>query len=69
MRCAVCNLSDNVVTNVIMADPNVDPAPYDTFLVGIQDGVMCDIGWIWDGSTFINPNPPEPEIPLDEEII
>lgn len=64
MRCAVCNLSDNVVINIIMADPNVDPAPDGTFLVGIQDGVECDIGWIWDGTTFINPNPPE--TPPDE---
>lgn len=54
-----------------MADPNVDPAPDGTFLVGIQDGVMCDIGWIWDGSIFINPNPPEPipEPPSDEVVI
>lgn len=59
MRSAVCNLSDNVVINVIMADPAVDIAPDGAFLVEIKDGVMCDIGWIWNGSIFINPNPPE----------
>jgi hypothetical protein len=42
-----------------MADPAVDTAPDGSFLVEILDGVMCDIGWIWDGSIFINPNPPE----------
>lgn len=59
MRCAVCNLSDNVVINVIMADPSVDPAPEGTFLVEIPDGEFCNMGWVWDGSHFINPNPSE----------
>ena len=30
----------------------------DKNLVNIPDGVMCDIGWLWDGTSFINPEPP-----------
>jgi hypothetical protein len=55
-NCAVCQLSDGLVVNIIVADPT-DPAYDGTQLILIPDGVMCDIGWTWDGTTFINPNP------------
>jgi len=55
-NCAVCQLIDGLVINIIVADPT-DP-PYDgTQLIEIFDGVMCDIGWVWDGTQFVNPNP------------
>jgi hypothetical protein len=55
MRCAVCELSTGLVTNIIVADPNVDPAPEGMQLIEIADGQSCDIGWTWDGTQF---NPP-----------
>jgi len=55
MRCAVCELSNGLVVNIIMADPNVDPAPDGTQLIKITDDESCDIGWTWDGTQF---NPP-----------
>jgi len=55
MRCAVCELSNGLVTNIIVADPNVDPAPEGTQLIAIADDQPCDIGWTWDGTQF---NPP-----------
>lgn len=66
MRSAVCNLSDNVVINLIMADPSVDIAPDNCYLIEILDGVICDIGWIWDGTQFINPNPVVEVLPVTE---
>lgn len=55
MRCAVVN-EDNVVENVIVAELD-DPAPVGCVLIEITD--RCNPGWIWDGTTFIDPNPPE----------
>lgn len=55
MRCAVCELSNGLVTNIIVADPSVDPAPEGTQLIAIADDQPCDIGWTWDGTQF---NPP-----------
>ena len=62
MQCAVVQDSDNVVVNIIVADPT-DPAPIGCFLVGLADGQYCGIGWIYDPGTgtFIDPNPPTPE--------
>lgn len=33
------------------------------YLVKIEDGVLYGFGWIWDGSSFIDPNPEPPEQP------
>lgn len=57
-RCAVCQISDGMVTNIIIADPAIDQASDGCTLVALAYGMMCDIGWIWDGSTFTDPNPP-----------
>jgi len=63
MRCAVVQNSDNIVVNLIMADPSVDPAPEGTILVGLPDDSPVDIGWIYDPATgqFTDPNPPVEE--------
>jgi hypothetical protein len=52
--CAVCQLSDGLVINTIVASPS-DPAPDGCQLVEIMAGQMCESGWYWDGTTF---NPP-----------
>lgn len=56
-NCAVVQLSDNIVVNKIVAEPT-DLPPDETYLVLIPDGVMCDMGWLWDGTDFIEPEPP-----------
>ena len=61
MRCAVVQNSNNVVVNLIMADPSADPAPEGTTLVGLPDDSPVNIGWIYDPATgqFTDPNPPQ----------
>lgn len=61
MRCAVVD-SSNIVVNLIMADPTVDPAPEGCILVGLADDDSVSIGWIYDPATgqFTDPNPPAP---------
>lgn len=59
-NCAVCQLSDGLVINKIVAVPS-DIPPLDCQLIEIMSGQMCDIGWYWNGTDFINPNPPPPE--------
>jgi hypothetical protein len=63
MKCAVCDNNTNIVINTIVADIS-DVAPNNTYLIEIKDDMWCDIGYIWNGITFINPNPT-----LSEEII
>lgn len=57
MQSAVVEIATNIVVNMIVADPAVDPAPEGCILVGV-DGITCDIGWIYDPSSgaFSNPN-------------
>lgn len=55
-RCAVCQLSDGLVVNIIIAVPS-DPAPIGCQLVEIMNGQPCDIGWYWTGTEFIPPEP------------
>lgn len=58
MRCAVIDTNSfikGMVVNIIMAEPT-DLAPEGCLLVGIEDGVFCDIGWFWDGSSFVDLN-------------
>lgn len=57
MRCAVVN-KDNLVENLIVAELD-HLAPFGCVLIEAPD--QCNIGWIWDGYTFINPNPPQEE--------
>jgi hypothetical protein len=56
MAAAVVDTITNVVVNKIVADAATDIAPDGTYLVNIPDGVMCDIDWLWDGTSFVDPN-------------
>jgi len=49
--CAVVQISDGVVINKIIAEVT-DLAPDGCQLILI-DNVVCDIGWTWNGATFI----------------
>ena len=53
-RCAVCQLSDGLVVNIIVAAPS-DLPPDDCQLVEVMNEQLCDIGWYYDGVSFINP--------------
>ena len=64
-RCAVVQNSDNLVVNIIIADPT-DPAPVDCFLVGIDDKPYVDIGWYYDPSTGTFYPPPEMQTEEDQ---
>jgi len=59
MRCALVD-SSNMVVNIIMADPVIDPAPEGCSLVGLPDNSLVSFGWIYDPTTgqFTDPNPP-----------
>lgn len=59
-RCAVVRLVDGLVINIIMAQPADEP-PIGCELIEIMNGQPCNIGWYWDGTTFIDPNPPPPD--------
>lgn len=60
-RCAVCQLSDGLVVNIIVAAPS-DLPPDDCQLIEIMNEQACDIGWFYDGVGFVNPVPVEPEV-------
>ena len=55
MRCAFVENSSGIVTNLIIADPAVDPVPSGFLLIGLPDDSPGGIGWLWDGETFSNP--------------
>lgn len=55
-RCAVVQLTDGLVVNIIMASVD-DVAPENCELIEILPEQMCNIGWYYDGTTFIDPNP------------
>lgn len=50
MQCAVVQNADNIVINIIFADPT-DPAQIGCFLVGLQPEQNCQIGYIYDPAT------------------
>lgn len=57
MIAAVIDIQTNTVLNKIVADAEKD-LPHDgTYLVNVPDGVMFEMGWIWDGKNFTDPNP------------
>ena len=60
MRCAVVN-DQNIVVNIIMADPQVDVAPEGCVLFGIEPNVWIDIGMNWDDRIVVVPQDPPPE--------
>lgn len=53
-RCAVCQLSDGLVVNVIIAAPS-DPAQDGCQLIEVMNEQPCDIGWYWTGTEFTPP--------------
>lgn len=62
-RRAVCQLSDGLVINIIIAVPS-DLPPQDCQLVEIMNGQMCDIGWYYNGIEFVNPNTTNDEVTI-----
>jgi hypothetical protein len=54
--CAVC--VEGFVVNIIVADSS-DPCPAENGVLVPLDGLDCDIGWVYTGTGFINPNPSE----------
>ena len=50
-----------IVVNIVMADPAVDPAPPGYLLIGLQPGMTCQIGDIYDPAT--NTFSPPVEVP------
>lgn len=64
-RCALVNSATNIVENLIVADPAVDPAPDGYVIIGLPADSPVTMGWIYDPATgtFTDPNPPAPENP------
>lgn len=59
MRCAIVN-QQNIVVNVIIANPNVDTAPEGHTLIPTE---AAGPGWVWDGNTFTDPTLPSEPLP------
>lgn len=59
-NCALVQSSDNVVVNMIVADPTVDPAPEGHVIVALPADSPVSFGWVRNPAdgTFTNPNPP-----------
>lgn len=57
-KCALVNAATNIVENVIIADPAVDPAPEGYFLVGLPDDTTVVGGWVYNPATqeFLPPS-------------
>lgn len=53
-RCAVCQLSDGLVVNIIIAVPS-EPAQDGCQLIEVMNEQFCDIGWYWTGTEFTPP--------------
>jgi hypothetical protein len=68
MKCALVRKLDNIVENIIVANPLTDKSPYDNmYLISVEDNVH--VGWVKSGNVFINPNPPPPPpTPTFEEL-
>jgi hypothetical protein len=56
-KCAVC--VDNVVVNIVIAALDEQAPVANGVLIDIDNIADCDIGWIYTGDSFVNPNPPE----------
>lgn len=64
VRCAVVD-SNNIVVNVIIANPSTDIPPEGTTLVPLY---FADIGYVWNGSDFGAPIPVEEVLVEDSPI-
>ena len=47
-NCALVDSATNIVVNIIVADPAVDPAPEGCTIIGIPDDSPVSFGWIYD---------------------
>lgn len=58
-RCAIINLDDNTVENVVEYDavPAGVPPGFDGNRIAVADD-FCSPGWHWDGTKTFDPNPP-----------
>jgi hypothetical protein len=45
------NQSTNIVENIIIADPSVDPAPNGYLIIGLPEDSPVAIGWVYDPAT------------------
>jgi hypothetical protein len=70
MRSALIDNQTNIVDNIIIADPSVDPTPEGYIMIVIPDGMPVVAGWMYDfqTNTFIDPNPPE-NLLENEEVL
>lgn len=59
-RCAVID-QNNIVINIIMANPHTDPAPEGMTLVETD---TAGPGWVWNGFDFIDPRPAPDPVPV-----
>lgn len=59
MNSALVDAITLIVVNIIVADPAVDPAPPGYLLIGLQPGMSCQIGDIYDPATNTFSPPPE----------
>lgn len=67
MRCAVVD-NQGTVINIIVAEPDQDPAPGGCILYGITADIWVDIGWQWKDRISV-PTPTATPNPVDPEII
>lgn len=54
MDIPVINSETNIVENVIVLNDLNDLPPEEGYFYGPEGG---QIGWIWNGETYVNPNP------------
>lgn len=53
-RCAVYQLANGLVVNVIIAEAQ-DPPPDECGILELTDGQACDIGWTYAGGGLTGP--------------
>lgn len=59
MRCALVDLSTNIVVNLIIANPELDVPPVGYLIVGIPDDSPVQFDWIYNPTTNEFTPPPE----------
>jgi hypothetical protein len=66
IRTCIVNTDTGVVENAVAYEttPENPPPGFEGHYIAVAHD-RADIGWLWDGSTLYNPNPP-PVVPLDD---
>ena len=71
-RYALIN-NQNIVDNIVLWDGSDSWQPPENMLCINVEGILCDIGWIYDGSELTAPEvivvTPEPVPPTKEELL